>query len=90
MTIAKSYSLETDTARFDVKITKENGSDNFVAEYYGTTPKFAKIMNPGDELPLISEVGSGKLEGKDIEELLQNCIKEIEENHGEIISSRES
>ncbi len=90
MTITKSYNVETDDARFDVKITKENDSDVYVAEYYGTAPKFAKIMNPGDELPLIREVGSGKLEGSEIEALLQDCIKEIEENHGEVISSRES
>ncbi len=90
MAITKSYNIETDDARFNVTITKEESSNTFVAEYYGTSPKLAKIMNPGDKVPLIRDVGDGKLEDSDIEKLLQNCIKEIEEKYGKVISSRES
>lgn len=89
MTTVKNYDVETATARFDVTISKDTGNKEFLAKYYGTAPKFAKVMNPGDELPLIKEVGSGSLKGMDIEALLQACIKEIEKIDGKVISVRE-
>ncbi len=53
MEIVKTYVLETKVARFTVTISKDN--EELTAKYYGTTPKFAKIMNPGDELPIIKK-----------------------------------
>lgn len=89
MTIVKTYDVETATARFDVTISKATGNKEFLAKYYGTTPKFAQVMNPGDELPLIKEVGSGSLKGTDLDSLLQACVEEIEKIDGKVISVRE-
>ena len=49
----------------------------------------AKIMNPGDELPIQREVGSGTLQASDLDQLIKDCNKEIEEKHGKVISIRE-
>ena len=88
METMKKYDVETAKSRFEIEITKDNNNE-FIAKYYGSTPKFAKIMEPGDELPIIREVGSGTLKGNDEDKLLEECKKVIEELDGEIISIRD-
>ena len=88
MEVIKNYIVETDTALFDVVISKEKDNDAYVAKYYGSEPKMAKIMNPGDELPIQREVGSGTLQSSDLEQLIKDCNNEIENNHGKIVSVR--
>lgn len=88
MEVVKNYTVETDTAFFDIVISKEKDSNIYVAKYYGSEPKMAKIMNPGDELPIQREVGSGTLQGSNMDQLIEDCHKEIEENHGKVIAIR--
>lgn len=79
-----AYDIETTESHFDVDIFRDEKGNKFSATYFGTKPKVAKIMRPGDTLPNIREVGSGKVEGNDESEVLEACRREIEAIDGEI------
>lgn len=79
-----AYDIETTESHFAVEIFRDEKRSNFSATYSGTKPKVAKIMKPGDIVPLIREVGSGTVEGNDESEVLEACRRKIKSIDGEI------
>lgn len=80
----RQFDIETATARFELTIFAKDDGKGFVGEYFGTTPKFAGVVKPGAAPAMMSEIGSGKVEHKDLEELIAACRAQIEEIDGPI------
>lgn len=83
-----AYEIETTNARFELTIY-EKPDNTFVGEYSGTTPKFAQMMRPGGELPMMKDVNGGKITNSSIEKVEVKCREEIEKLDGEILRSTE-
>lgn len=83
-TAVRKFDIETAAARFELIIFAKNGGKGFVGEYFGTTPKFAGVVKPGAAPVMMSEIGSGRVEHKDLEELIAACRAQIEEIDGPI------
>jgi len=84
MNIVKAFDIETANARFDLTISAKSDGKGFVGEYFGTAPKFAQVVRPGDPTPMMRDIGSGKLEHQDLAELIAACRAEIEKLDGNI------
>jgi hypothetical protein len=89
MKVVRHFHIDTENARFSLTIIAKPDGQGFIGEYVGTTPKFAQEVRPGEPTPTMKEIGSGKLEDKDIERLVADCRTEIEDIDGEILSTIE-
>jgi hypothetical protein len=83
-TVIRRFDFETATARFALTIFAKGDGKGFVGEYFGSTPKFAGVVKPGSSTVMMSEIGSGKVEHTDLEELIAACRAQIEEIDGPI------
>jgi hypothetical protein len=79
----KGYHVETADIRFMIDIYEEP-SGSYMAEYFGATPKFAQVMQPGGAMPMMQDVPGGKLRDNDIDELFERACAEIVRQHGNI------
>lgn len=84
MKIIKTLDIETTDARFELTISANPTGRGFIAEYYGTTPKFAQVVRPGSPTPMMKEIGPGKLAGDDLQQLIEASCAEIEKLAGTI------
>lgn len=81
----KEFDFETANARFNVTVSEAPDGKGFVAEYFGTFPKFAQVMKPGDDVAMMKDVGSGKFADPDMDRLIEKCKAEIQRLDGEIV-----
>lgn len=84
MKVIKIFDIETLHARFRLTISEMPNGKGYVGEYYGTTPKFASRVQPGEPIPMMKDMGSGKLTNKDLKSLIAACREEIEKRDGKI------
>ena len=72
----KTYHVETTDARFMIDIY-EKPSGDYKADYYGQTPKFAQVMQPGMPIPVAQDVPGGRVNGASIDEAFNKACEEI-------------
>jgi hypothetical protein len=85
----KAYDIETTIARFELTIYEKLDGSGFVGEYFGTTPKFAQVIPPGGKVPIMKDIGDGKVTDSSFEQVEKNCREEIEKLSGKILRSIE-
>jgi hypothetical protein len=86
----KSFDIETANAHFQLTISEMPDGKGYVGKYYGTTPQFQQAVSPGAPIPMMKNVGFGKLTHKEIGALISACREEIEKRNGKIEKITES
>ncbi len=84
MKVVKIFDIETLNARFQLTISEISDGKGYVGEYFGTTPKYAQVVQPGAPIPMMKDMGSGRLTNKDLAALIAVCRAEIEKRDGKI------
>ena len=84
MKVIKVFDIETANARFELTISAKSDGTGYVGEYFGTTPKFAQVVRPGAPIPMMKDMGSGKLAHEELNKLIADCRAEIEKRDGPI------
>ena len=74
--------LETRNGRWQIVVTDR--ADGYRCEFYGTTPKYARAVSPGDAVPTMADMGRGVSLGKDIDTLVAEARARIEAIDGPI------
>jgi hypothetical protein len=74
--------LETRNAFWQVIVTDR--PDGYRCEFYGSTPKYAQAMSPGQSIPTMSDMGRGVTLGKDADALVAEARNRIEAIDGAI------
>lgn len=74
--------VETAEAFHFIKLYEQDRGRKYLAEYHGMSPRFAGLVKPGAAPLTMVEVGSGKIEGDDVEKLIAACRAEIEKENG--------
>jgi hypothetical protein len=82
--VIKVFDIETANARFQLTISETADGKGYVGEYYGTTPKYAQVVRPGAPIPVMKDMGSGKLTNQNLPTLIAACRAEIEKRDGKI------
>jgi hypothetical protein len=83
MAILRRLNIETANARWTVEIS-DGPPNQFVCRYYGTSPKFARAVRPGEPMATIRDMGREKFIGTDVDEMLTRARAAITNIDGDI------
>ena len=78
----KSAKWETANAWWFIEI--HHLPQGFQVDYYGTTPKFAQVKPPGTPTARMHNMGDGKLQGENLETLMDQVRRTVEAIDGPI------
>lgn len=81
--------VETNDWRFSIEIFEKLDGQGFVAEYWGTTPKWNPSPPPGEPADTL-RASSPKpiaVEGDQVDKLIDRCKREIAEGFGELLDA---
>jgi hypothetical protein len=82
MAEVRKLRLETRNAFWQIMVSSR--PDGYRCEFYGTTPKYAQAVSPGEAVPTMADMGRGVSLGKDIETLVKEARTSIEAIDGPI------
>ncbi len=87
MAVIRKLRIETQSAFWSVEVTDR--PDGYRCDFFGTSPKYAKSIGPGEKAPAMSDMGRGTSLGQDVEKLLADARSRRRSHKARVLGIRE-